>query len=250
MNYATMVDLQALDATQTVTVILGPPAKVWATVAINRLTLLPIRVSKSGKKYSYDEGTLKEQSTGADVTAFDFGDISAYVLGYEYIDAKLKQELKQEFPIPMFPMPLEISMTAPSQLYIPAATKVTFGLFVGGLVYAAATAMVFSFGDPVGIKPERIKAGPIEPEPMKPLDACVVYDRSTGKVLHVHRIVCIGQQPVPPQGNVDGDALRYALQHVKRDKNQLDTLHVAELPHGTYKVNVETKELVQYNLRR
>jgi len=187
-----------------------------------------------------NSASVSTSKVSASVEAVTFGDISAYVLGYAYIDGKTRQELTQEFAIPLFLTPEGVPFLAPSQLYIPAATKVTFGLFVGGYVYAAATAMVFSFGDQVGMKHE----------PLKPLDACVVYDRSTGKVLHVHRVVCVGQQPTPAHGKVADDSLRYALQHVKCDNNQLDTLHVAELPHGRFKVNLQTKELVRYNRHR
>jgi hypothetical protein len=78
------------------------------------------------------------------------------------------------------------------------------------------------------------------------VDACVLYDPSTGRIAHTHQIVAYGNRKAQNESDVEAECVLVAKQmghHVE----QMKTLRVSpddRKPGVAYKVDVATKNLV------
>jgi hypothetical protein len=76
----------------------------------------------------------------------------------------------------------------------------------------------------------------------------VVYEKASGKIVHIHKAMWRPQRKPPPSSDIDADALRVASKVRGRAANQLDVL-VVKLdqlePKGIYAVDTKAKKLVK-----
>jgi hypothetical protein len=78
--------------------------------------------------------------------------------------------------------------------------------------------------------------------------ARVVYEKATGKIIHIHKAMWRQQRKPPSSSDIDADALRVASKVLGRAEKQLDVL-VVELDQlelkATYTVDTKSKKLVK-----
>lgn len=76
----------------------------------------------------------------------------------------------------------------------------------------------------------------------------VVYEKASGKIVHVHKAMWKSQRQAPPSADIDADALRVASKVLGRAESHLDVL-AAELDHlkpeAHYAVDTATKKLIK-----
>jgi hypothetical protein len=76
----------------------------------------------------------------------------------------------------------------------------------------------------------------------------VVYEKASGKIIHIHRAMWRPHREPPPSSDIDADALRVASKVRGKAENQLDVLavKVAQLePKAIYAVDTKAKKLVK-----
>jgi hypothetical protein len=86
----------------------------------------------------------------------------------------------------------------------------------------------------------------VRPNLQKPRTVFVVYDGSTGEVLHSHHVVVLPKAKTPSDERLEADALSFARKHSKADADSMKVLRVQsdEFVNGVlYKVNVGTTRL-------
>src|SRR5688500_9979587 len=80
---------------------------------------------------------------------------------------------------------------------------------------------------------------------------CIVYQRRSGKIVHVHEVLTLRGGETPTNEQVEARAVELAATKLK-DRAALATLHVdpATLRPGiVYKVNVKARKLVEGKVR-
>lgn len=78
-----------------------------------------------------------------------------------------------------------------------------------------------------------------------PTHTVLLYDPTTGHILHTHHQMTLQGQAPPDQRELEKDAVEHASRH-HANAAQLGTLHVEDLkPYTFYKVDVHKRSLIE-----
>jgi hypothetical protein len=86
-------------------------------------------------------------------------------------------------------------------------------------------------------------------------DCCIVYDRATGEIVHIHEALIFPNAQAPQEDKILADALALASEMNQRDASDLATLRLArdtiqEEPRMRYRVDINTLRLVKEHAPR
>lgn len=80
------------------------------------------------------------------------------------------------------------------------------------------------------------------------LSTCVVYDASTGNIVHTHSVMALPGAPLPTPDELESEALQLARHHHGREAAQLRVLHVPPQLHinlrSARRVDLQNQSLI------